>query len=503
MTRNRWRAPALLALCALSACATPDRRRSETEVQSLLSTRQPAVGVVDRDDNAAVAQRVDALLAEPLSRDAAIELAMLNHPRIRAEYAALGLARADWIAGSRLSNPQLGLLRTRTGGDPHRGYVRSLTLQFTELLLLPARQRMAADEFARAQRQIAASLWALARETETAWLQAVSARQLERLRATIAKAADLSAQLAERMHAAGTLPELTLRMEQAAASEARIEARRASLAAREARSALAVQLGLGVEREWQIPEALPAPPAQTPALAELSGVASTLRLDLEIAQQELALREQALTLARRWRWLGEVEIEGEHENESDGARTRGWALSLELPLFQQGQASVLRAQSERDAAAAHLDALRLSVDQELALAHARVESTAAIAADYRDHLLPQRAAVVDGTQRMVNFMLKGAFELLQARREEYAGFEAYLSAVRDYWLARAELERALGGTLPADPDAASIDVDALLSPAAADAGHEHGHEHHAPAPKPAAEPAAEDEHAHHHHQEAP
>lgn len=498
MTKNPWRATALLALCALSACATPDRRRSEMDVREALAARQPVAARMGEADAAAVESRVAELLAQPLSLDAAIELSLIQHPRIQAEYASLGLARADLWAASRPPNPQLGPMRTHTGGDPHRGYVRSLALQFSDWLLLPARQRMAASEFALVQRQITASLLNLAFETETAWLQAVSARQAERLRATIAKAAALSAELAGRMHAAGNLPELAWRMEQAAASEARIEASRAALAAREARSALASQLGLSSVRDWQIPDALPAPPEAIPDLAQLRELAAEQRLELRIAADELALRVQALALARRWRWLGGVEIEGEHENESDGARTRGLALSLELPLFQQGQASVLRAESERDAAAARLAEIRLAVDNDIALARDRLEASAAIAADYRDALLPQRAGVVEGTQRMVNFMLKGAFELLLARREEYASFDAYLSAVRDYWVARAELKRAVGGALPEQPTPEAIDVDALLSPSAAPS-HDHHH-----APDADAESTGEDEaHHHHHHEEAP
>jgi outer membrane protein, heavy metal efflux system len=45
-------------------------------------------------------------------------------------------------------------------------------------------------------------------------------------------------------------------------------------------------------------------------------------------------------------------------------------------------------------------------------------------------------------------MLKGVYDLLAAKRAEYAAAAARADALRDYWTARAALERATGGDLP-------------------------------------------------------
>ena len=44
-------------------------------------------------------------------------------------------------------------------------------------------------------------------------------------------------------------------------------------------------------------------------------------------------------------------------------------------------------------------------------------------------------------------MLKGAYDLLLAKQNEVAAERSYIEAWRDYWIARAELERAVGGSL--------------------------------------------------------
>ena len=44
-------------------------------------------------------------------------------------------------------------------------------------------------------------------------------------------------------------------------------------------------------------------------------------------------------------------------------------------------------------------------------------------------------------------MLVGIFQLLQAKQGEIEAGRAYVEALRDYWMARAELEKAVGGRL--------------------------------------------------------
>jgi len=55
------------------------------------------------------------------------------------------------------------------------------------------------------------------------------------------------------------------------------------------------------------------------------------------------------------------------------------------------------------------------------------------------------------SQLRYSAMLLGVFQLLQARREQIEVYRNYLDTVRDYWITRAELERATGGSLDAQP----------------------------------------------------
>ena len=199
------------------------------------------------------------------------------------------------------------------------------------------------------------------------------------------------------------------------------------------------------------------------------------RLDLTAAQQAVALREDALGVTRRWRWFGTVEVGYEREREFDGGVSRGPSVSLGLPLFNQGQGALERAQAELLQARADLDAQVLAVHNAAHLGIERLTVAATIAERYRSELVPRREAIVARTQERVNFMLVGVFELLLAKQQEYDAFQAYLEAVRDYWTARAELRGAVGGRLPDDdqPLPPTVGVEAIL-PAASASPMDHG-----------------------------
>ena len=62
-----------------------------------------------------------------------------------------------------------------------------------------------------------------------------------------------------------------------------------------------------------------------------------------------------------------------------------------------------------------------------------------------------RDKVVDQSQLFYNGMLIGLYQLLDVKREQIEAHAQYIAAVRDYWVARADLERAIGGQLSRRP----------------------------------------------------
>jgi cobalt-zinc-cadmium efflux system outer membrane protein len=485
----------VLALALLPGCVSVSRREGAANIEQLLAPRLPGAFQWRNDEagGAAMDARAAEITAAPLTPASAFQLAQLRNPAIAVHYAELGIAQAYVVQASRIGNP--GFSASTLNTRPAHQVTLGLSVALTDLLLLPVRRRFAEAEYERAQYTMGAALMNLAADTAEDWYAAAGADQVAAMREAVAVAAAASAELAQRFHAAGNISALELKLEQAGASQARIAATTARAAAQRARLTLNTRMGLsGSEAaRWRFDLPLAAPVADEDDLATLQTLAHEQRLDLAAARREVDLLDDALGLARRWRLLGRIEVGVEREKEADGSRVSGPTLALALPLFDQGQAAIARAEAQLERSRAVLAGLELSVDAEVRLGVERVAALRAITQDYRDALIPQREAVVARQTERLNYMLIGAFELLLARQQEYDAYQGYLESVRDYWQARVALARAIGTRLPSDAQATgrALGVEAVLTPAAEGHG-AHGQHGAAQPPDPPAGHGAAD-----------
>ena len=403
---------------------------------------------------------------EPLSARSAVEIAFLRSPAIREAYAELGIAQAEIIEALAVPNPTFEYSRLAADEGGTR-VTRSLSLSLANLLFLPTRARIAAQNRQIARDTIAASLLQLQGEVEAAWFEYVAAQQAAEMRAAASRAAEASAEYARRLHAAGNASRKDLALELSAASDARIGAARAKVHAAEARARLGALLGLSTRDTWQVSASLPALPQSDASVDALAEAASRTRVDLSGARRQVQVLESVLQISRWWRWFGDIEVGYEREREADGARLRGPTFSIGIPIFDLNRAGILRAEANLERARARLMELEVSVRNDVALSLDRLATAREIAEAYRSALVPQREEVTQRTLEELNFMLADAFEALQAKREQYDAYGEYIEAVRDYWLARVALRLALGGALPDDAQAAHGAGLSLDQPAAA------------------------------------
>ena len=158
---------------------------------------------------------------------------------------------------------------------------------------------------------------------------------------------------------------------------------------------------------------------------------------------------RAVALKRRTRFFPVgIHLGVSTEKEPDGLRVTGPELALQLPIFDTGKASLARLEAEHRRSQRQLEALAVNTRSEVREIRDRMLAARDLATYYRETLLPQRVHILDLTLRYYNAMFKGAFDLLLAKQAEVEAEKAHLAAWRDYWIAKAELERALGGALP-------------------------------------------------------
>ena len=404
--------------------------------------------------------------AEPLTADAAVRLALANHPELRGGMERLGFALADVQDGRRVRGPMLAA--TWLGNrDGHDETSFGLMTVLADLLTLPARSRAAEASYGAAKQALAAAMVGTAADAEAAYYAHVAARQAAALQAQIAAAAAVSAELAERFAEAGNLTPRALALERAAASEARLDALNAEARAKGTRAELALAMGLSSGGTWRVPVRLPAPLPRQPAegIEQLLPLALAKRLDLAVAKANADIAAKRLGIERWEHWLGDVEVGVEIERH-DGGELRGASAQWRLPLPTRG--SLMRRRTELRLAVLEVARLRQQIDSDLRTAHAAMRSAEQRVAEYLDGLMPARREATEHTEAERSYMLAGVFEALAEKQREYAAYHGYLAAVRDYHLARSALRRAVGAALPADAAAAAgapIDVAAFVRPA--------------------------------------
>ena len=467
----RTRGIACLALAAgLSACVSIPKDRGASAVVVQVNALLPSDAALQWPHSQTDAQ-AQALLAAPITAQSAMQLALLRNPQMQLLYADLGLGWADVADAARISNPVVNYerLRLRTS-DLLSKITSGITQDLSDLLLLGARKRLAQGELKRSSAQITAQVLNLARDAEVAYYQLLGAEQVRGMRGLSAESMQNSADLAQRFFDAGNITRGQLASEQASAAQAQIELEHAKAAAFAARAALNALLALPADNtQLQLDAKLPEMVSVEDSAADLQALAKLQRADLVAAELYLASAKDVARSAKRWRWLGALEVGYAQDREEDGARFAGLSLSLGIPIFNQGQGSVLRASAYAEKAAALRAQMVLQVQSEVQSAAAQVASSRTMVGIYRDKLLPAREAIVAAQQLRFNFMLIGAFELLQGKREEYDAYQGYLEALSQYWAARATLARAIGGVLPSDKNIGKAAVGLPAQPNA-DAG---------------------------------
>jgi outer membrane protein, heavy metal efflux system len=502
MNRSIRSLPAAALAVLIAGCGSlpPDHGRST--VAALLEARGIDASALPDPSTGTADGPVRPMLSGPLTLETATHLALVNNPGLQARLAELGFAAADVYDAGRLSNPRLdlGYLFVERGNLQNEKSV-GLTQNFTELILLPARRRLAEGEFERVRQATGGAVQDLAADVAHAWYALAGATETAALARQSADTARLSAELAERYFAAGNINRRERAEAGATAANARLDALQAELAAADARAALARLIGTALPPDLeQLTAGLPPPETALPDRSSLLALADSGRLDLAAARQGVAVRADAVGVTRQFRYLGTIEAGPKWEWDDSGMRSFGPKVSAELPLFNRGAGKVARAEAELALAEATLARLEIEIVTEVdrtavALATARARFDV-----YHDQLLPTHREIVARRQEALNFMLEGPFVLLEAKQDEYRAAAGMLDAARDYWLSRVALARAVGQPPPAPETLAEtwLTASSLTGTDAASAGDEAGtHDHSSPAPEPA-DAEGEADHQHHH-----
>lgn len=483
--------PALaLGFCALTAssCATVDPRADYQHARSLMVERSGATDVYDPEAESLVEQQVQAYLADGVTINEAVAIALLNNKGFQALFQEIGASRADVVQSGLLSNPSLTMGLQFPEGGGRSKLTAGFAQQIVDLWQIPVRKRVAEAELEQIIFSAADRAVQLTAQVKQIYYETLAAQQAEELAGENRHLVERSVALAETRFKAGEVGLVDVNLVRGNLINVQLEALAARRSREEAKNRLTRLLGLSRSSSaWSLSGTWPEPVPQAIDDVELLVVALEQRLDAAVAALRIKAAEASLekeyrsvfpnvTIGLEAERPDQRALPGRHvladtarasigsgtlnapTIQSRGERRReksqivdlllGPTLDITLPIWDQNQAQIAKAGYRvRQLRAAYEDLLD-TVALEVNDAVSAIRSAQELARFYEAQALPQARLSVEAAQSTYQAGEQSILTLIEAQEALITQRRAQVSVLRSAAQAQAELERAMGGPIP-------------------------------------------------------
>lgn len=429
----------MLATCVLSGCTGDDRFRTTADLGADVEGRTGF-----RLEAAASGGDLSALnSSDGLSEDRAIDLALLNNAAFQEQLADLGLARADVVQSGLIANPD-ALLLIPVGPKQLEA---TITAPIEALWLRGRRTEAAGLASDRAATRLTQLALDLIRDVRLAYADLALTKRRVALFEESSKLRERVAGIAQSRLRAGEGIPLDATTAKIDVIRAEQEARSLQFAVAIAEERLRALIGAGAVRT---PLNVAITPDATPDATDwdvesLVSAAVADRADVKSAELGVIAARLRAKLARI-DWLSFSLVADANERGSKGFEA-GPGVRFTLPIFNQNQGLIARADAELDRAVRQQRTLRDRVILEVREAHTRLAQAGEDLVAVRTRILPALEEAVQlaersyrGGETQLVQVVDTYRQLLDARIREAQS----ASDVRRAW---AELERSVGRRL--------------------------------------------------------
>jgi cobalt-zinc-cadmium efflux system outer membrane protein len=375
--------------------------------------------------------------------------ALERAPRVRSAEAARNTAEAYRVFATqpRASNPQVGL-RAMIGkpDDPAATYAFTLGLPFDVAGKRRAWRREASFITQQAEAELAAVRNEVRSEARVAYVMVAMAGAA---RLVAEQSADTARELSERVQArlaANATTALDVALAQSQHAEATANLARAQRVLIEAQAQFRQAVGLP---HTDAVEVMPLAQPSLPAGLSLEAAVERARVRRKEASAWTSAGERWRAADTRMRREAVAPMTAAFETESQGNHntnsTVGAALGFELPFVFKNQGE--RAVAEKHAVAAELESELASnlIEREASSSFRRLEAALAELSAIEEGALPAAERTLVMVHTMLDAGVVDYFRLLTARSVAFALRSRRVEALREAWLCRIALERAIGG----------------------------------------------------------
>ena len=391
----------LLAGVLLFGCAIKPEPRFE-ELQKISSPRTDGDLVWSRtpEDEATIDRRVTELLAKGVTRQEAVQIALLNNRALQISLDQLGVAEADFVQAGLYTNPTFAAFLGFPLANGQSDF--GLSVFLSDLWQVPARKKMVLSEVEATIREVGTVVVSTATNAATAFDSVLLHKVLLRLAQDDVQLAEAYETRKAIRYRHGLTIQPSIEIARAQLAEARVTLAKSEEALISSLTELDVILSLRGDRStFEVVGDLSVLPITdwTPKAA----VAFALKNRHDIARNEARVRGAERAIAYQKTLLfRSVGAGGTYVGTlSPGVQNNSWgpALGLEVPIFDQNQAQIAKAEYQLAQCQKTLEASRIAAQAEILDALARYEAANIGILEIKNKVLPELDRAIDFSQQ--------------------------------------------------------------------------------------------------------
>jgi outer membrane protein, heavy metal efflux system len=473
-----------LGIALAAGCASVDPQHDYLEAGAHTAKVVGQDLAFDPDNEDAALNAVNELLDDGITLDEAVQIALLNNPSLQAGFFRVGMSRADFVQSGLFSNPSLALSFAFPEGGGRSNIQGTLAQNIVDLWQIPIRKRIAQAKLDQEIMSLAQQAARLAIETKMAYFTSIAtARNREIAGENLQLATGLLDTTLARQKA-GSIGELDVNLVRSTVLNTELDVQTVRLDAANAMRRLAVLLGMTRNAD-ELVILDPLPDADMSFLDEnvIVELARTSRLDLQalnsavVAGRQKVAEEYAkifpdvalgtyferserralpgrdifadtarASVASGQLTAPEIQSRGERnaERRQEIDVILGPSLTMTLPIFDQNQAQIAKADYAYHAALKELDALDRQIVQDTRRAIDQATTAASLSRFYADKILPQTQTSLDLANVSYKSGKTSILLVLEAQRSVLATRRLAVTAQQNAANAWVELELVVG-----------------------------------------------------------
>ena len=429
------------------SCATVDARPDFERARADIRAATGVQDVFDAEAPPLTNAEIEAVLHDGLTLDETLRLTLLNNRRLQAGFMKLGIARADYVQAGLLANPELSLAFLFPSGGGRTKFAGGLSQNVADLWQLPAREDAALADLEHGFVEVSRLAGELVSDARSAYFEIVAALETQRVANSSTDLAQRALDGVRSRVASGVAPKTDENLALSVALGAELTARRSEREVSDARRRLGALLSLELDLATvTLTDPLPAITAQAADAAALVELGKAHRLDLRAADAAVSAAEAQVEF-EKGRVVREANVGVAVERPEHGSSVHvlsGVTGSVQLPLFDQNQAQIARAEFRCAELTREREALVAEATQAIRAAFERHASATRTATFVTDELVRESERAAVAAQRAYDLGDITVLAWLDAQRaallSQHAGIEARLELVR----ASIDLERNVG-----------------------------------------------------------